>query len=153
MGGWLVFQLAVDLLIFFVLVFLIVKGVAKDKPEAKDIGLMLDEIKKATEENRKLASKIEIDLKEAGNLIAVQEAVRRKKATASIKRPEQLDLSEKPVSAEAEPLPPISVLSDRKRNVKTLYRQGVSKDGISERLSIPLPEVDLIVAMIGDEDK
>jgi len=156
MNGWLVLQLGVDILIFAFIIFIVFKDVLKKKKgkpvDATELRLILEEIDQSMNRNALMAKKIQQELKEQTNIMAVQEAVKRKKATASLSnRPEQLPLrgreDEPDVDVKA---PNIKVLSDRKRNVKTLFKQGISNEGISERLSIPLPEVELIITMIGE---
>jgi len=146
---WLILQLGVDLLLFFLLVVLIFKDGKSRLPTAVELKVMIEELQRSLEKGEALARKIEDELKDASNAIAVQDLVRRQKATAAKNRDEKSvrALEELEESFLKNPKP-IGSISEKRKYVKALHNKGIPKTEISKRLSISLSEVDLIVAML-----
>ena len=149
LDNWLILQLGIDLLLFFLLVVLIFKDSKSRAPNAEELRELINELKNSYEKSEALAKKIEDELKDASNAIAVQDLVRRQKATAAKNNDERSvrALEELEESLIEKPKIPKSI-AEKKKYVKALHNKGVSKNEISKRLSISVSEVDLIVAML-----
>ena len=149
MDKWLILQLGVDLLLFFLLVVLIFKDGKSRLPTAVELKVMIEELQRSLEKGEALARKIEDELKDASNAIAVQDLVRRQKATAAKNRDEKsVRALEELEESFLEKPKPIGSISEKRKYVKALHNKGIPKTEISKRLSISLSEVDLIVAML-----
>lgn len=153
MNNWLILQFAVDILLFAILVVLIIRESKNRTRNPEEIKAIVDRFDKSLERGEALLRKIEGDLKDAGNALAIQDLVQRQKATAALKKDEETSRSlEKLEDILVEkPVPRMKTMNDRKRYVKALHKQGIPQEEIGKRLSISLSEVELMIAMLESE--
>lgn len=155
MNNWLILQFAVDILLFVILVILIIRESKNRKPNPNldEMRAIVVKFDKSLDQGEALLRKIEGELKDTGNALAIQDMVQRQKATAERKKDhetarslEKLEdiLVDKPVSR-------MKTMHDRKKYVKALHKQGVPREEIGKRLSISISEVELMIAMLDGE--
>ena len=157
MDNWLILQFAVDILLFVILVILIVKSSkGESKPEIPNIEEMraiVAKFDKSLDQGEALLRKIEGELKDSGNALAMQDLVQRQKASAALKKDKETTRSLEKLEEILvdKPIPRMNSMNDRKKYVKALHKQGVPLEEIGKRLSISLSEIELMIAMLESE--
>lgn len=153
MNNWLILQFAVDILLFALLVLLIIRESKNRIPNLDEMKAIVEKFDKSLGRGEELLHKIEGDLKDTGNALAMQDLVQRQKATAAQKKDRETSRSLEKLEdiLVDKPVPRMQSMQDRKKYVKALHKQGVPRGEIGKRLSISLSEVELMIAMLESE--
>ena len=144
MSNWLLFQLVFDIVVcVLVIVFVLRDAKArKDNLDTKGLELLVEEFKKAVERSENSAQHLNSRLKDLA----------QKKGPVTQADGVGQRIAGKGNGKPAKGSPSYDAIEDHKRKVRLLYKQGVAKVDISKMLSIPLPEVELIIAMTQSDD-
>jgi len=135
---WIAFQIVFDIIIFLFIIMLVVRqGKARGSlPRYDELKTLVEDFKSAVEKSEKVARELD-----------AQMGMRRTALSTNAPRAAQ------PAAKPAVNVAPVAdAVEDHKRKVAALHRQGMPKEEISRRLVIPLPEVELIVAMLSAND-
>lgn len=134
MTFWVAFQLVFDIIIFiFIILIILREGKRRGSiPRYEELKGLVEDFKSAVEKSERVARELD-----------AQMGLRRTALSGNAPRS---------AAAAKPPAPVTDAVEEHKRKVSVLYRQGIPKDEISRRLAIPLPEVELIVAMLPAND-
>ncbi len=151
MTGWVIFQLILDIIIFsLVIVFVLRDSKTKNNaPNISELRLLVQEFKDAVEKSEKVARDLDAQLRGRKEMMG---GSRTQTTGVALKEHVEAKAVVKGGGAPTGDSPTLETIEEHKRNVATLYRQGMPKDEISKRLAISLPEVELIVAMLSIND-
>ncbi len=146
MNEYIVFQLFIDILLFAIIIAYVVKdgGKAqkKEMPGMEELRDLVDEFQSAVNKSERTARDLDNQLR------ARRDAL---EALKVIKPSERMEENRSEAAAETKPARNMST-DERKRTIKHLRQQGVSKEEIANQLSVPLSEVELILKMAGGVD-
>ncbi|MEE8484281.1 MAG: hypothetical protein V3S46_06750 [Nitrospinota bacterium] len=146
MNEYIVFQLFIDILLFAIIIAYVVKdgGKAqkKEMPDIEELRDLVEEFQSAVDKSERTARDLDDQLRARRDAL---EALKVIKPTGRMEenRPE--------AAAQTNPATNMST-DERKRRIKLLRQQGVSKEEIANQLSVPLSEVELILKMAGGVD-
>jgi hypothetical protein len=145
MTGWYALQLVFDIAVCLLVIFFVLREArnGKNAPDLEGLRTLVRDFKDAVERSEKAALNLDSKLKSAGLVKQAppsEEVSRLKTATKG-----------NGGNPRAQP-PGLNSVEEQKRKVGMLYRQGVSKGEISRQLAIPLPEVELIIALLPSDD-
>lgn len=150
MNEYIVFQLFIDILLFAIIIAYVVKDGRKDggkaqkkeMPDIEELRELVDEFQSAVNKSERTARDLD------DQLSARRDAL---EALKVIKPSERMEENRSEAAAETKPARNMST-DERKRTIKHLRQQGVSKEEIANQLSVPLSEVELILKMAGGVD-
>lgn len=145
--SWLLFQLFFDIVLFALIIYLVLQS-SKNRPvKPEDFRALLNEFREAVDRGEKIARELDRQLRARGGgadspAVTPPPKVRPVAAEPAAKS-HPADENEK----HSGPVPG-NKIEEQKRKVAALHKHGLQKEEISKRLAIPLPEVELIVAML-----
>ena len=144
MTGWHAFQFVFDVVVGGLIVFFVLSEVKnrKNAPDLEGLKSLVEEFKEAVEKSQK----------EALNLDPGHKNASASKTAPSRGNSGGLDPAAMGNGGPQTFRPRPAGIEMEKRKVGALHRQGLSKVEISRQLGIPLPEVDLIIAMLASDD-
>ncbi len=137
--NWIAFQLVFDIIIFAFIIAVVV--------------LMARQRQSTPEEVRALAAALNVEKEKAEAVMRELErlATTRRNmlgAAAPDLEPAEFDPPSPAAARGFNPAAGESTMDDNRRKVAALHKHGMAATEISRRLAIPLPEVELIVAML-----
>lgn len=142
MNGWITFQLIVDILLLLLVIVFIMRESRKkqaDIPDIEELRSLITEFQSAVEKSQKVAKELDEQLTARRDSLAALSAITPRAQKAEERRP---------VKSPGETGLNEGSVIDHKKQVTKLYMDGVPKKEIAQRLSIPMPVVELIVTML-----
>lgn len=130
--NWIYFQLVFDIILFAFIIYVVILVARQKQSTPDELRQLLSEFNKAVERGEAAACELDRQIQArramlGGTLPASKEA----------SAPEGYD----PAAGEGR-------IAEGKRKVAALRKHGLGAEEISRRLAIPLPEVELIMAML-----
>lgn len=142
MNEYIILQLGIDIVLFVLIIAFIVKEGKKSAPkagipDAEELRALIKEFRDAVSESERASKALDEQLKTRMELLAAQK-----------ERPSAGGEGVEKENGTSQSAAGAGSTEERRRNARLLYRKGVPKDEISKRLSMPLPEVELIIKML-----
>lgn len=143
--SWTLFQLAFDVILFSIIIYLTFQLAKSGAPDTGELRAILRELKETLAKSETAAREMERRLQ------ALRETPPAPATSVKKSRPDARPTSAplfpaadvEPVDGDAE-----RSLQDHRKKVAALHKHGMRNEEISKQLSLPLPEVELIVAML-----
>lgn len=130
--NWIYFQLIFDIILFAFIIYVVILVARQKQSTPDELRQLLSEFNKAVERGEAAARELDRQIQARRAMLGVNPPA-GKEASA----PEGYD----PAAGEGR-------IAEGKRKVAALRKHGLGAEEISRRLAIPLPEVELIMAML-----